>query len=227
MTMMRLGAVDVEVRDGFVVAARDGSGNSWSAAARTPFPRLVTHAMVMAAIAVPFMVTAASAHTPGPVRPARIALVAVDVAAEKERRVTPQVVAATAAVAPAAPVPAAPPVDPQRPNPDRAPVVGGGGHFSWGWCTWYVSTKRFVPWMGNAIEWYANAAAMGYPEGLVPKAGAIMVTRESGWGHVAYVESVDPDGRGWTVSEMNFRGFGVVSTRHLTIGQGRVVGFIY
>ena len=37
--------------------------------------------------------------------------------------------------------------------------------FPWGWCTWYVATRRPVPWSGNAIEWYGNARAMGYPVG--------------------------------------------------------------
>jgi surface antigen len=81
--------------------------------------------------------------------------------------------------------------------------------------------------MGNAIQWYPNARAMGYATGSVPKAGAIMVTRESWFGHVAYVESVDPDGRGFTVSEMNFRGFGVTSTRHFSSNPSVLVGFIY
>ena len=68
---------------------------------------------------------------------------------------------------------------------------------------------------------------MGFPEGSTPRLGAIMVTRESALGHVAYVESVDPDGLGWTVSEMNYRGFGVVSSRHITARQVPLVGFIY
>jgi len=114
-----------------------------------------------------------------------------------------------------------------RPFANLAPVVGSGGRFSFGWCTWYVSTRRFVPWTGNAIDWSRNAAAMGFPEGPAPRVGSIMVTRESGWGHVAYVQSVDANGRGWTVSEMNYAGFGVVDTRHILFGQVPLVGFIY
>ncbi len=198
-------------------------------------PRLLTHAIVMAAVVGPFMVTAASAHQPNPTarNQVRIAILPPDVVAEKEHRVVPVAagVSPTAAAAPAPALPgavgAAPTTSPARPAADHPPVIGGGGHFSWGWCTWYVSTRRYVPWMGNAIEWYRNAAAMGFPEGATPRAGAIMVTRESGWGHVAYVESVDPDGKGWTVSEMNFRGFGVTSTRHISAGRVPVVGFIY
>jgi surface antigen len=53
-----------------------------------------------------------------------------------------------------------------------------------------------------------------------------MVTRESGAGHVAYVESVNGDGS-WTVSEMNYVAWGVQSRRTLRPGQAPVVGFIY
>jgi LysM repeat protein len=100
--------------------------------------------------------------------------------------------------------------------------------FPQGWCTYYVATKRNVTWRGDAGFWYQNAAAAGYPVGQKPKAGAIMVTWESYLGHVAYVESVNADGS-WNVSEMNFIGFDVISTRTIKPGQlgSRLVGFIY
>ncbi|HEV3231463.1 MAG TPA: LysM peptidoglycan-binding domain-containing protein [Candidatus Dormibacteraeota bacterium] len=102
---------------------------------------------------------------------------------------------------------------------------GGANHFPWGWCTWYVASRRSVPWSGDAHTWYANAQAYGYPTGHTPRVGAIMVTWESGWGHVAYVEAVD--GSCWTVSEMNYRGFGMVDQRHICPGQVPLIGFIY
>jgi N-acetylmuramoyl-L-alanine amidase len=102
---------------------------------------------------------------------------------------------------------------------------GGGGHFPWGYCTWYVSTTRYVPWMGDAHSWYGNAQAYGYATGPTPRPGAIMVTQESWWGHVAYVESVD--GSCWTVSEMNYKGFGIVDYRHICPGQVPLIGFVY
>jgi LysM repeat protein len=97
-----------------------------------------------------------------------------------------------------------------------------------GWCTYYVATKRNVTWRGDAGYWYQNAAAQGYPVGPKPRVGAIMVTWESYLGHVAYVESVNPDGS-WTVSEMNFVAFDVISTRTIKPGQlgSRLIGFIY
>jgi len=99
-------------------------------------------------------------------------------------------------------------------------------HFSYGYCTWYVANRRYVPWFGNAIDWWPNARPYGYAEGQAPRVGAIMVTRESGYGHVAYVESVNGDGS-WTVSEMNFTGWNQLDTRTIRPGQVPLVCFIY
>lgn len=100
-------------------------------------------------------------------------------------------------------------------------------HFPAGYCTWYVASRRSIPWYGNAIDWWDNARPYGYSEGQQPLVGAIMVTRESvTYGHVAYVESVNHDGS-WTVSEMNFTGWNVKSGRTIRPGQIPLVGFIY
>jgi surface antigen len=99
-------------------------------------------------------------------------------------------------------------------------------HFAFGYCTWYVATKRNVPWYGNAIDWWPNARSYGYSEGQKPVRGAIMVTSESHWGHVAYVESVNRDGS-WTVSEMNYKAWNVVDIRTVRSGRTPLVGFIY
>jgi len=101
-------------------------------------------------------------------------------------------------------------------------------NFPVGWCTYLPATKRKVTWNGNAGYWYANAKAQGYEVGPTPKVGAIMVTWESYLGHVAYVETVNPDGS-WTVSEMNYVGFNVIDLRTIKPGQlgTRLVGFIY
>ncbi|MFN2463142.1 MAG: CHAP domain-containing protein [Candidatus Dormibacteria bacterium] len=236
---MQFESITVEVRNGYVVAASDGAGHVWRARARRPVARLLSHAVVLGAAFAPFVLTAASAHG-GVVAggaSARVLVLPAELQADRVREhspvlpaaAPPAVADAATPAAPAAPAPAAPaaPPPPVRPFAEAAPAAGSGGHFSWGWCTWYVSTRRYVPWMGNAIEWGVNAAAMGFPEGQAPRVGAIMVTRESGYGHVAYVEAVDADGNGWTVSEMNYRGFGVTSTRHIRMGQVPLVVFIY
>ncbi len=98
--------------------------------------------------------------------------------------------------------------------------------FPYGWCTWYVASRKNVTWMGNAGEWLGNAAAQGFATGSVPAVGSIMVTAESWWGHVAYVESVN--GNIITVSEMNYAGWGVTSTRTIDVTRfGALKGFIY
>ena len=108
------------------------------------------------------------------------------------------------------------------------PRLGGyaNGKFSYGYCTWYVASRRPVPWTGDAWMWYGGAIAMGFPTGKLPEPGAIMVTWESPVGHVAYVESVYADGS-FTVSEMNYRGWNMISTRTLRPSQVPLIGFIY
>lgn len=101
-----------------------------------------------------------------------------------------------------------------------------GNRFSFGNCTYYVYNRRAVPWLGNAWEWFGNAQAAGWATGQTPRVGAIMVTWESSWGHVAYVESVNADGS-FTVSEMNFVGFNVIDRRTIRPGGVPLIGFIY
>ena len=62
--------------------------------------------------------------------------------------------------------------------------------------------------MGDAISWVSSARAMGIPTGSTPRAGAI---GQSG-NHVVYIEKVNGDGT-VTVSDMNYAGWGVVTTR--------------
>ena len=98
--------------------------------------------------------------------------------------------------------------------------------YPYGWCTYYVATRRAVPtsW-GNAGQWLNSAKRAGYSTGSTPVAGAIVVTRESWWGHVAYVESVCGDS--FTVAEMNYKGWGVTSRRTMSAGDGVIKGFVY
>jgi surface antigen len=102
-----------------------------------------------------------------------------------------------------------------------------GNRFAYGYCTWYVFNRvPYIPWLGDASQWFGGAQANGWPTGQTPRPGAIMVTYESSWGHVAYVESVNGDGS-WTVSEMNFRGWNIVSNRTIRPGGVPLIGFIY
>ena len=98
--------------------------------------------------------------------------------------------------------------------------------YPYGYCTYYVATRRAVPasW-GNAGQWLNSANRAGYSTGSTPVAGAILVTRESWWGHVAFVESVS--GGSFTVAEMNYNGWGVTSRRTVNIGDSVIKGFVY
>jgi surface antigen len=141
---------------------------------------------------------------------------------------SPTPTAAPVAVAPSS-VPAPVPV---KASPAR-PRTAGTGRFAYGYCTWWVASRRPIPWTGNAWQWWGNARAFGFAEGYAPRPGAVMVMGISGsspQGHVAYVESVSADGS-FTVSEMNWwgvpgGGWGRVDYRRVTSMAG-VIGFIY
>lgn len=98
--------------------------------------------------------------------------------------------------------------------------------YPYGYCTYYVATRRSVPssW-GDAKRWLSSAKNAGYATGSTPAVGAIVVTSESWWGHVAFVESVN--GNSITISEMNARGWGVTSSRTISANGGVVRGYIY
>jgi len=106
------------------------------------------------------------------------------------------------------------------------PAGSSRNAYPFGYCTYYVATRRAVPgsW-GNGGQWLNSANRAGYSTGSSAVAGAIVVTRESFWGHVAYVESVS--GNQMTVSEMNAPIFGVRTTRTISVHDGKIKGFIY
>lgn len=76
-------------------------------------------------------------------------------------------------------------------------TAGGSNPYSGGWsnCTYgawqalYNARGISLPNLGNASEWYANAAAYGYAVSGTPTVGGIAVYN----GHVAYVDSVNGD----------------------------------
>lgn len=98
-------------------------------------------------------------------------------------------------------------VTPSAPQPR---ISSAGNTYAAGYCTWYAKNRRpdLPNRLGNANTWVARAAAQGIPTGSAPRTGAI---GQQGM-HVVYVESVNGDGT-VTISEMNYRGLGVVSSR--------------
>lgn len=111
---------------------------------------------------------------------------------------------------------------------DITDYSGGTDHvFPWGQCTWYASKLRGgVPWGGNAKAWLTNAAAYGAKIGSTPKVGAIVVTTENRrYGHVAIVKAVEA-GR-FLITEMNYKGRGIIDDRWIDNDSGVIRGFIY
>jgi len=118
------------------------------------------------------------------------------------------------------------PYEPFQISGKRLSSSDGTGHgFPYGYCTWYVAQKRDIPWSGNAGTWLYKARSFGYATGKAPRVGAVMVSAESWWGHVGIVESVR--GNEFTISEMNYKGFGKRSYRTLAAGSRVIKGFIY
>lgn len=93
-------------------------------------------------------------------------------------------------------------------------TVGSGSRsgnlYTAGYCTWYVKNRRpnLPNNLGNANTWVSRARAQGMATGSIPRVGAV---GQQGM-HVVYVEKVHANGT-VTVSEMNFRGLFVKSTR--------------
>jgi surface antigen len=113
----------------------------------------------------------------------------------------------------------------ETPGKSLSGPAGSGHRFPYGYCTWYVASRKYVPWGGNAGTWLYHAKSAGYATGKTPRPGAIMVSSESWWGHVAIVEKVS--GGSFTISEMNYAGWGKKSTRAVAAGSRAVKGFIY
>lgn len=84
----------------------------------------------------------------------------------------------------------------------NGPLYGYNG-YDYGYCTWYVATQISVPanW-GNAATWAFYAARSGWNVSGVPTVGAI-AQKGGGYGHVAIVDAVSPDGSMIMYKDMN------------------------
>lgn len=113
------------------------------------------------------------------------------------------------------PLPVSAPVNARVCNTcSTASVSSAGNGYDYGYCTWYVKNRRpdLPNNLGNANTWYYMAQRDGLSTGATPRAGAVGTTTRGSLGHVVYVESVNGDGT-INVSEMNYQGWGVVSSR--------------
>lgn len=115
------------------------------------------------------------------------------------------------------------------PRPSAYSAAVAGNKYDYGYCTWYVYNKRASigrpvgSYWGNAVSWASYARASGYLVNNTPEVGAVLQVG-GGLGHVAFVESVGSDGS-VTVSEMNYSGWNIISTR--TISAGQAAGYNY
>jgi len=111
--------------------------------------------------------------------------------------------------------------------PEVVPAVPAAvNQFPWGECTYWVASQRYIPWSGNAVNWWVNAQAYGAPEGQVPVVGAVAVFDNGYDGHVGFVTKGLSNGS-WEQTEMDVDGLGVEDTRTISPTVGYFVGFIY
>lgn len=109
--------------------------------------------------------------------------------------------------------------------------ASSGNAYAFGNCTWYAYERRqklgrpIGSFWGNGADWARSGAAAGLLVNKTPAPGAIM-QNGGGYGHVAIVESVNPDGS-ITVSEMNYAGFNVISNRTVPAGSIGRYNFIH
>ncbi|AEA01571.1 CHAP domain protein [Aerococcus sp. Group 1] len=106
-----------------------------------------------------------------------------------------------------------------------------------GQCTYYVINRlhalgKPVPGpMGNANQWAYTASNHGIPVSNTPTVGSVVsfpagVAGASSYGHVAFVEGVNPDGS-IRISEMNFGGSPNVTYRTVDAGSAAASSYIH
>lgn len=119
-------------------------------------------------------------------------------------------------------------------RPSAMANASAGNAYALGNCTWYAYERRaelgrpIGSFWGNASTWGINGGAAGFKVNGTPAPGAIMQNGGgyAGYGHVAIVESINPDGS-ITVSEMNYAGFNVVSNRTVPASDFSKYSFIH
>lgn len=104
--------------------------------------------------------------------------------------------------------------------------------YDYGYCTFWTALRREeigkpIPntW-GDAHTWDDGAKLAGYMIDHTPSQYAIMQTDAGDLGHVAFVEKIGPDGS-WEVSEMNIKGWDILSSRTFKPDQAKDYSFIH
>lgn len=108
--------------------------------------------------------------------------------------------------------------------------ISAGNAYAFGNCTSYAYERRaelgrpIGSFWGNATSWAASGSSAGFAVNGTPAPGAIM-QNGGGYGHVAIVEAVHPDGS-ITISDMNgIAGFNRIG--HKTVSAAEALGGKY
>lgn len=114
---------------------------------------------------------------------------------------------------------------------NASPTFNHQNLYTAGQCTWYVFNRRaqagspISTYWSDAKYWTYNAASDGYIVNHTPTVGAIMQSTAGYYGHVAYVERVNPDGS-ILISEMNYT-YGPYNTNTRVIPASLVSSYNY
>lgn len=108
-----------------------------------------------------------------------------------------------------------------------------GNRYAAGNCTWYAYERRLQlgrpigSFWGNANTWDDSARAAGFVVNNLPAPGAIIQNDwgGGGYGHVGIVERVD--GQNIYVSDMNYAGYNVISSRTIPLAEAGRYSFIH
>lgn len=113
----------------------------------------------------------------------------------------------------------------------------GSESYPYGQCTWYAYNraaqlgKRFDSFMGNGGQWAVNGAAKGFNVSSTPHVGWAVsfppgvAGSDLTYGHVAFVEYVNPDGS-ILVSECNVLGLTVTNYREVDAASAKQAKYI-
>lgn len=109
-----------------------------------------------------------------------------------------------------------------------------GNRYAYGYCTYYAYSRRaemgrpIGSFWGDAITWKGYAQSAGYPVNRTPAPGAVLHDPYSAppFGHVAIVEQVFDDGS-VRLSEMNYAGWNIISSRTISAGQAASYSYIH
>jgi surface antigen len=121
------------------------------------------------------------------------------------------------------------------------PQTGNGStlnRFAFGQCTYWANmryhalTGYWVPWLGNAYQWLYGAEASGWVVSATPKVPSIIVLQPyvqgaGGYGHVAIVERINPDGSVYTSNYNWYAGGGWDILSYWTFRPGPGVSFVW